>query len=131
MAYYRNYSSKEDILNQYMNEVGRNVHNVLEKSGSRNNLYQYFLLLLKSLGEHSDIGIAAYKANLGNLILSHLNKYMFMTFSSKEDSVKERYKLFSCAGAFYNIFIEWIKNGQQESCEQMAEWCCEYIAMPS
>ena len=43
---------------------------------------------------------------------------------SEHDSAEARYQHFYLAGAFYNVFIEWLKNGRQESCEEMAEICC-------
>lgn len=32
MAYYRNYVSKDDILNKYMEEVGEHIHEILSRS---------------------------------------------------------------------------------------------------
>ena len=76
MAYYRNYVSKDDILNKYMEEVGENIHRILMESGSVGNPYAYFRTLLVELGQHSDIGIATYRARLDSLIYIHIKKYM-------------------------------------------------------
>ena len=43
MAYYRNYSSKEDILNKYMDEVGLSIHEKIAEMHTREEIYNYFL----------------------------------------------------------------------------------------
>lgn len=125
MAYYRNYSSKEDILNKYMEEVGESVHNFITDRRSYTEIKQYYQALFERLGQHSDIGLAAYRANLGDLILSNINKFIFLTFAPKEGDRTAEYRLYFLAGAFYNVFIEWLKGGKVESTEHMADICCE------
>ena len=124
MAYYRNYSSKEDILNKYMDEVGIAIHEKITKMNSREEIYDYFLELFVQLGEYRDLGITAYRAHLGELILNNINKNMQITFPPEDDTPESRYKYLYLAGAFYNVFIEWLKNGRQEDCETMAKMCC-------
>ena len=50
---------------------------------------------------------------------------MAISFPPKDDSPEERYRYLYMAGAFYNVFIEWLKTGKQEDCDQMARICCE------
>ena len=124
MAYYRNYTSKEDILNKYMDEVGLSIHEKIAKMNTRDEIYNYFLELFEQLGDYRDIGITAYRAHLGELILENINKNMAITFPPFDDSPKAKYRHLFLAGAFYNVFIEWLKNGHPEQCEIMAELCC-------
>ena len=123
MAYYRNYTSKEDILNKYMDEVGISIHERIAKMNTREEILDYFRALFEQLGNYRDIGITAYRAHLGELILENINKNMAMTFPPKE-GVEGKYRYLYLAGAFYNVFIEWLKTGRQESCEEMAQICC-------
>lgn len=125
MAYYRNYTSKEDILNKYMEEIGESVHNFITDRRSHTEIRQYYQALFERLGQHSDIGLAAYRANLGDLILSNINKFVFLTFPPKEGDRTAEYRLYFLAGAFYNVLIEWLKGGKTESTARMAEICCE------
>lgn len=125
MAYYRNYTSKEDILNKYLEEVGQSVHDLIANQRSHTALMQYYTALFDQLGMHSDIGLAAYHANLGNLILNNINKFLFLTFAPQAGDTIAQYRLYYIAGAFYNVFIEWLKNGKKESCEEMALVCCK------
>ena len=124
MAYYRNYTSKEDILNKYMEEVGISIHEKISSMNTREEIFDYYRELFEQLGAYRDLGITAYRAHLGELILDNINKNMAITFRPENESAEERYRHLYLAGAFYNVFIEWLKNGRQESCEEMAEICC-------
>ena len=79
----------------------------------------------EQLGNYSDLAIVAYRAHLGELILTALIKNMFITFPPPNNSTEERYHRFFLAGAFYNVFIEWLKGGLHESPEVMARICAE------
>lgn len=124
MAYYRNYTSKEDILNKYMDEVGFSIHEKITKMNTREEIFDYFRELFSQLGTYRDVGITAYRAHLGELILENVNKNMAMTFPPYDESAEAKYRHLYLAGAFYNVFIEWLKNGRQESCDEMARLCC-------
>lgn len=125
MAYYRNYTSKDDIFKKYIDEVGEDIHRKIAGSNSSAIPYDYFLALFEQLGKYSDLAIVAYRAHLGELILAALIKNMFITFPPPNDSAAERYHRFFLAGAFYNVFIEWLKRGLRESPAEMASFCAE------
>ncbi len=125
MAYYRNYTSKDDILKKYIEEVGESIHKMIAESNSSAVPYDYFFALFEQLGKYSDLAIVTYRAHLGELILAALIKNMFITFPPKSYSAEERYHRFFLAGAFYNVFIEWLKSGLHEDPATMAGICAE------
>lgn len=127
MAYYRNYKSKDDILNTYMDEVGQAIHNEVAESRGNNDYYRYFLALFEQLGKYSDIGMVAYRANLGDLIRKNINKNVLLSFPPEDDSAEAKYKRLLIAGAFYNVFSEWLAGGKRESCDEMARICSSMI----
>ena len=48
---------------------------------------------------------------------------MALTFPPESKSPLDRYRHVYLAGAFYNIFIEWLENGRRESVTDMARLC--------
>lgn len=124
MAYYRNYTSKEDIIDKFIDDVGASIHEKLQKMRSNADVYAYYFELFTQLSSFNDLAITVYNAGLGELILSHLTKNMALTFPCKGNSPAERYRHLYMAGAFYNIFIEWLKKGQKEPIADMAKLCC-------
>ena len=125
MAYYRNYSSKEDILNQYMDDIGNAIHKRISKTVTPSELQEYYQSLFEQLGAHRDLGIPTHRAHLAELILQHINKNMALTFPPDGCGTRERYRHLFLAGAFYNVLMEWVKSGMQESSAEMASICCE------
>lgn len=127
MAYYRNYTSKDDILNKYMEEVGRAIHKTLSEQNSAGHSFEYFRCLFEELGQHHEIGVAALRANRSDLIMANIEKYMFETFPTEPGDAIAAYRVRMAAGGFYCVFMEWLKNGRQESPEALAGVCCEML----
>lgn len=123
MAYYRNYVSKDDILNQYMDEVGAKIHRLINESGAVNNVQSYFRTLFEELGKYSDIGIATYRAHMSELISNNVKKYMKITFCPGDTSIESEYLVSCYAGAFYAMFMMWISDGKKESPDELAVIC--------
>ena len=123
MAYYRNYTSKEDILNQYMDEIGASVHRRILKANAHMDIEKYYCALFEQLGDYRDIALHAYRANLGELILKNISKNMALTFPPAGTGGEASYYHLYLAGAFYNVLIEWIKRGRKESPAEMARIC--------
>ena len=123
MAYYRNYTSKEDILNKFVDDVGDTIHEKLCTMEKDAEVLDYYLALLEELSSYNDLAITAYRAGLGELILTQLSKQMARTFAQEGSPAIKKYRHLHMAGAFYNIFIQWLKNGQHESCYEIAKIC--------
>ena len=78
---------------------------------------------MDQLSSYNDLAITTYNAGLGEVILAQITKQMALTFPPQNNSPAEQYRSLYLAGAFYNMFIEWLKNGQCESCAEMAKLC--------
>ena len=128
MTYYRNYSSKEDILRRFMSDVGDQIHAKIVEKDLFRDAYQYYYTLFEMLGQYDALVNAALTAGLDGLILDCIARNMDLTFVGTTDQpVNEKYLLRFHAGAFFHVFIEWIRSGRQESCEQMARLCANAV----
>ncbi len=126
MTYYRNYSSKEDILRRFMSDVGERFHNKIVEQDLYRDTYQYYYTLFEMLGQYEALVNAALTAGLDGLILECIARNMDQTFlGTAAHPDTEKYLLRFYAGAFFHVFIEWTRNGRQESCEQMARLCAD------
>ena len=124
MAYYRNYTSKEDIISKFADEVGASIHEKLASLIPRASVFDYFFELFDQLGAYSDLVLTAFHGGLGELIHTQITKNMALTFPPESTAPLDRYRHVYLAGAFYNIFIEWLENGREESVVDMARLCC-------
>ena len=123
MAYYRNYTSKEDIINKFADDVGAQIHEKLISMLPNADVFDYYFELFAHPGSYSDLMLTAYDAGLGELIHSQITKNMALTFPPEGNSPADQYRHVYLAGAFYNIFIKWLQNGQKESVADMARLC--------
>jgi len=128
MAYYRNYTSKEDILVKFMDEVGENIHKQLVDIEGKDRVRVYFTSLFTALGQHSDVGVSVLNAQRGELILRNINKQMLLTFGKENMSRTRQYRIYFIAGAFFNVFVQWIQNGCEETPRDMADIGCNMLA---
>ena len=126
MTYYRNYSSKEDILRKFMSDVGDRIHARIVEQDLYHDPYQYYYNLFETLMPYEALVNAALNAGLGSLILDCVAHNMDQTFiRGVSQSPTDRYLLRFHAGAFFHVFIEWTRSGRQESCESMARLCAD------
>ena len=126
MTYYRNYSSKEDILRKFMSDVGDRIHAKIVDQDLHRDPYRYYLTLFETLGQYDALVNAALTAGLDGLILDCIARNMDLTFlGAAEHPIAEKYLLRFHAGAFFHVFIEWTRSGRQESCQSMARLCAD------
>ncbi len=126
MTYYRNYSSKEDILRKFMADVGERMHAKIVEQDLYHDTYQYYYTLFEMLGQYEALVNASLTAGLDGLILDCIARNMDQTFlDSDAQPQAEKYLLRYHAGAFFHVFIEWTRNSRQEPCEQMARLCAD------
>ncbi len=124
MAYYRNYTSKEDIINKFADDVGASIHEKISRMMPHASTFDYYFELFSQLGAYSDLVLTAYNGGLGELIHSQITKNMALTFPTEGNTTLDLYRHVYLAGAFYHIFIKWIQNGRKESVSDMAQLCC-------
>lgn len=129
MAFYRNFTSKEDVVQRFIASVGQQVVEEVEHSTKISTMQDYFAVLFKRIGKYSAVILGLCRANLGEMILSYLNCHLFGTPIRRKTIRFDRYKSRFFAGAFYNVMTEWIITGMKESAENMAKFCSDYIVM--
>lgn len=128
MTYYRNYSSKEDILRKFMGDVGESIHAKIVEQDLYRDPYNYYYTLFDTLGKYAALVNAALTAGLDGLILDCVSRNMDRTFlGSSATPEKEKYLMRFHAGAFFHVFIEWTRSGMTESCECMAQLCADAV----
>lgn len=124
MAYYRNYTSKEDIISKFADELGASIHEKMTTLFPKATVYDYFFELFAQLGAYSNLVLTAFHGGLGELIHTQITKNMALTFPPESNTPIARFRHVYMAGAFYNVFIEWLENGRIESVADMAQLCC-------
>lgn len=126
-TFYRNYGTKEDILDEYLNELFEEYIHMLLEAGELNNFLvkkMYFEFWQK----HFDFALLLKRNNLLIYILKMYDAYlpkMNQLFPCRDtgsyDDITIRYHNAFTSGAFWKTLCLWIEEGGRISPEEMAE----------
>jgi len=124
MSYYRTYSSKEDILIQYFDDL---FENCLSKVKSTDIIDKYHLnsKLFHVFGENHILIQNIVHAKLYDLLLIHFIEYTTYlsqhVFHQDINDPKISYKIYAEAGCLCVLLVHWIDLGMKETPEEMSQ----------
>lgn len=123
MSYYRNYSSKESILTDHLDEIFNHYIELIRESGYAGSCFDYDYLLhcFSYFSKHQPFLSCLLKSGMGDLMLKHLTKFIFDSFRPEEGDIVEFYRMQAFAGSIYNTYVAWCERMDLESPEQMAQ----------
>ncbi|MBO4505411.1 MAG: TetR/AcrR family transcriptional regulator [Lachnospiraceae bacterium] len=120
-AFYRNYSSKEDILESAREEIIQITNGFLAKPELKENSYLWFKECFNIVQENSEIIKTIIDANLPVSSFWE-GRSMLETLYPSGDRLK-RYRNLAMAAAFQRVLCLWVEDGMVEPMEEMAEFC--------
>ncbi|MBQ3032104.1 MAG: TetR/AcrR family transcriptional regulator [Anaerotignum sp.] len=123
MSYYRSFTSKQHILEEYLQIIVQIFRSEGEKAGYLGKEHGYLQLLyaFRFFRHHKRYALCLHNANLSSILLDGLNKYMDQYMIPPKADFQKRCKTYAYAGALYNLYIQWLKDDMQETEETMAE----------
>lgn len=116
-SFYRNYSEKENIIQEHINELLNNWEHDYTRKGLNSNNEMYGSLFAH-LKENSEFYLMLKKRNLFHLFLA---AFLNIWGSKAEQDNLSAYVVSFIAYGTYGWIEEWIKRGMQESAETMTE----------
>lgn len=131
-SYYRNFNTKEEIIEEYMASVYRDLEASTETGNSTfafsyEELVKRFERSLTCLLQKKAYILALYANGFGSLILEVMNRYVENAVGDMPRTSIERYKLYFVTGAAFNVLIKWLEDGAMESPHEMAKACAGFV----
>ncbi len=120
-SFYRNFTSKEDVLRQEANRLA-GVWKQRYESQEHAAPSEILVSLLDFYKEHSDFYLALYRAGLENLVLNTLLEQIEI---SPDLPNAVAYLRSSIAYLLFGWIVEWMKRGMQESGTELAQMIAE------
>ena len=120
-AFYRTYSSKEDILESAREEIIQITNGFLAKPELKENSYLWFKECFNIVQENAEIIKTIIDANLPVSSFWE-GRSMLETLYPSGDRLK-RYRNLAMAAAFQRVLCLWVEDGMVEPMEEMAEFC--------
>ena len=116
-SFYRNYSEKENIIQEHINELLHNWENDYTKKGLNSN-HEMYGSLFAHLKENSEFYLMLKKRNLFHLFLA---AFLNIRDPKAEQDNLSAYVVSFIAYGTYGWIEEWIRRGMQESAGTMTE----------
>lgn len=121
-SYYRNFESKEAVIESYMLRQRKEVAQKIDFTEEISDLFikeklitslehylkqKYYILMLCDKG-------------FSSLILEDMNQFAEIILGDMTSSSPERYQLYFLSGAMFNMTIHWLRTGAMESPRELA-----------
>lgn len=131
-SYYRNFSSKEDILKQAMDVIQDQVLSELQLpensepadtavlAGILEKLFSIFLSVKSYF-------LALHRSGFSVPFLLMLDECAEILLGFMPNTSIEKYQVYYFAGGIYNITITWLENGAVESPHALAQFCARRL----
>ncbi len=115
-TYYRNFTSKEQIIKFYYSKL---MYGYLETIGEEDTFFDYLNKMFTYFYNRKSELLLIYKNGVAHLILEALNE----TFTSHNQSntFDEKFKLYYHTGGIYNTFLLWFSEDMCQSPKNMSE----------
>ncbi|MBQ7784301.1 MAG: TetR family transcriptional regulator [Oscillospiraceae bacterium] len=124
MAFYRNYSSTEDILDEIIKLITNALKKQLRCLSCLEDLNYLCLEIFSSIKENADFVRMAANANMpADYSIDKIKLSEFIPVENVED----KYNIAAFEGAADAVVSEWFSSGMAESPEFMAAYCCQLL----
>ena len=118
-AYYRNYSSKEDILSNYLQNIIKETSKILTNYNTLTETYESWIAFLKNMGKYASKYKLLLSAGYGDTILNEFKKCFNKNVTI--DQTQLYYSNCYWAGALYSVLTEWISNDMTTPINKVAQ----------
>lgn len=121
MTFYRLYGDKMEVIKNMISNIG------MDFTQQNNQLIdvdfkKYLIILFGILKKYSKVTTLLMKSDLQYLLQNYFT-YVFILNNDKSPIYNNYY----FSGALWNVYMCWLKNGMEESEEQLADIICHII----
>ena len=132
MSFYRNFESKEEVIEEYVDAVYRGLGKGSGREQSEfpttpEGLEKRFEGSFSYLLGQRDRVLALYQAGHGTLILDAMNRRAEEAFGDMPSTSPSRYGIYLATGAAFNVLIRWLEEGARETPTELAKTCVRFL----
>ena len=120
-AFYRHYSTKEDILSDIGNDVEFKITQILEKPEHVSNPYQSYLECFRVIQQNKET--ISLMLGAGFTLDSLFRGGSILEKIYPSNTIQKRYVKMAAEAAFIRIVLEWFNHGMKEPLKDMAQLC--------
>lgn len=126
-SYYRNFENTESIIEEYLILLHEEILNTNTTQDislfSMDSLTTRFTHSCSCFLSKKSYILTLYKNGFGSQMQEIINQYVIELAGTMSVHSIHRYVLYFISGATFNILIQWLKNGADESPYEIASFC--------
>jgi AcrR family transcriptional regulator len=119
-TYYRNFSSKEDIVKFYFSSLMQAYLNEYDKS-SDHSFENYMHIIFNHFYKYRKELLSINKNGLSYCILEILNKTFEESHAEMGLTIAEQYKMYFHTGGIYNFYILWFSRDMKDTPDELTK----------
>ena len=137
MSYYRNFESKEQVIEAYVDRLHSELIAQSEKSAAdaqgadglldEKTLVHGFKHSLERMRVEKRKILALINAGFATTLQRMMDGYLEERLGDMPARSIERYELYFASGALLNVLVNWLEQGAKESPEDMAVFCAKLL----
>lgn len=127
-AFYRNYSSKEEILNELCTSFLDSLAASFAEFGFQKDPKAWYYNFFQAVKENAMLFDLLLQAHMLNSSL--FNDYSISKKLNPSSVPAAHYRFLGWEGAFQSILIHWFQDGMKESVDFMAGLCVRILTLP-
>lgn len=120
-GFYRNYQSKEDVLQEICSELFRYILDYMTEHKFYENPKLWFIDFFHNIEENQEAYQLLINAQAPPNMVLEFDEGLILKKLQRNDSVLEQYRAVAIAKGLTEIVVIWVRNGMQETPEEMAE----------
>lgn len=115
-SFYRNFTSREDVLKKWLDKVTDEFVSDSAISLEKDSSTEYFTKLLAHMKQYREICSILYSAGLTQLLKDEFDRRFFISYGE----IYGQFKACFLSGGIFNIILLWLTGGCRETPEKIA-----------
>ena len=120
-GFYRNYQSKLDVLQEICDELFRYILDFMTEHKFYENTRAWFIDFFRNIAENQEAYQLMVNAKAPQNVVLEFDEGRILKKLQRDDSALEQYRSLAIIKGLTEIVVVWVKNGMQETPEEMAE----------
>ena len=120
-GFYRNYQSKEEVLQEICEELFQYILDFMTEHNFYENTRLWFVDFFCNIAENQEAYQLLVNAQAPKNVVLKFDEGRILKKLQRDESILEQYRVLAIVKGLTEIVIVWVKNGMQQSPEEMAD----------
>ncbi len=127
MTFYRNYSTKEEIFEKYLDYLFEQFHRTVAEHGRHASFIRYENIMLgfAFFRQEAELICCLVNNNLSSGLRDKIIQNELDLSLNSQDDTESRYLTIAYASALFGIMTSWVQGGMKEDPNQLARLICD------